>query len=86
MTEQEEHGGPSRKSEIVNQLRRDRGKPFIPKLSPHRQIFTLLSASPPHTKTVSIHSHSHTWSDIFLYHSFTHIPSTLQTNALLIKY
>lgn len=72
--------------EIVNQLPKDWRKPFIPKLSPHAQIYTVLSVFVA-LSCIQIHyTHTHMVRHLSLSLTHTHIQSSLQTNALLIKY
>lgn len=69
--------------EIVNQLLQDRRKPFIPTLSPHKNIQLLSLLHLPCIQMQCLHTLDR---QLSLSLTHTHIQSSLQTNALLIKY
>lgn len=69
--------------EIVNQLLQDRRKPFIPTLSPHKNIQLLSLLHLPCIQMQGLHTLDR---QLSLSLTHTHIQSSLQTNALLIKY
>lgn len=72
--------------EIVNQLLQDRRKPFIPTLSPHTKIYNFyLLLHLPCIQMQCLHTHTLD-RQLSLSLTHTHIQSSLQTNALLIKY
>lgn len=68
---------------IVNQLLQDRRKPFIPTLSPHKNIQLLSLLHLPCIQMQCLHTLDR---QLSLSLTHTHIQSSLQTNALLIKY
>lgn len=74
--------------EIVNQLLQDPRKPFIPTLSPHTKIYNFyLFLHLPCIQMQCLHTQTHTLDrQLSLSLTHTHIQSSLQTNALLIKY